>query len=108
MSKRLGEIAQRLALGPGLFCIKPKMIRIAQNPFKQQPGLIQPFGIRHACACQRFHKPKGTHVKSTFLARESVNTGMRRIAMHEAVADKAPVTDRYETRFDSATTMPLG
>jgi len=108
MSEGLGEIAQRLALRPGLLCIKPKMIRIAQHPFKQQSGLIQPFGIRQACACQRFHKPKGAHVKSTFLARESVNTGMRRIAMHEAVADKAPVTDRYETRFDSATTMPLG
>jgi hypothetical protein len=78
----------RLALRPGLLCIKPKMIRIAKHPLKEQPGLIQPFGIRQACACQRFHKPKGTH--GTFLARESVNSGIRRIAMHEAVADKAP------------------
>ena len=96
MSKRLWEIAQRLALGPGLFCIKPKMIRIAQHSFKEQSRLIQPFRIRQACACQRFHKPKGAHVKSTFLARESVNTGMRRIAMHEAVADKAPVTGAFK------------
>src|SRR5438105_14851472 len=92
MSEGLGEIAQRLALRPCLLCKKPKMIRIAQHSFKQQSGLIQPFRIRQACACQRFHKPKGTHVKSTFLARESVNTWMRRIAMHEAVADKSPVT----------------
>ena len=77
MSEGLGEIAQRLALRPGLLCIKPKMIRIAQHPFKQQSGLIQSFGIRQARACQRFHKPKRAYVKSTFLARESVNTGMR-------------------------------
>ncbi len=96
MSEGLEEIAQRLALRPGLLCIKPKMIRIAQNAFKQQSGLIQPFGIRQACACQRFHKPKGAHVKSTFLARESVNTGMRRIAMHEAVGDKALVTGAFK------------
>src|SRR5258708_24515415 len=36
MSERLREIAQRLALRPGLLCIKPKMIRIAQNAFKKQ------------------------------------------------------------------------
>src|SRR5258708_22949732 len=96
MSERLGEIAQRLALRPGLLCIKPKMIRIAQNAFKKQSGLIQPLGIRHACACQRFHKPKGAHVKSTFLARESVNTATRWIAIHEAVADKAPVTGAFK------------
>jgi hypothetical protein len=92
MSEGLGTIAQRLALRPGLLCIKPKMIRIAQHPFEQQSGLVQPFGIRQACPCQRFHEPKGAHVKSTFLARESVNTGLRRTAMHEAVADKATVT----------------
>src|ERR1700758_1429754 len=96
MSEGLGEIAQRLALRPGLLCIKPKMIRIAQHAFKQQSGLVQPFWIRQACACQRFNQPKGAHVKSTFLARESVNTGMRRIAMYQAVADKAAMTGGFK------------
>jgi len=58
MSEGLGEIAQRLSLRSGLLCIKPKMIRIAQHPFKQQSGLIQPFGIRQACARQRLPQAK--------------------------------------------------
>ncbi len=42
--KGLRKIAQRLALSPGLFRVKPEMIGKAQHPFKQQPGLIQLFG----------------------------------------------------------------
>src|ERR1700688_2807563 len=96
MSKGLWEIAQRLALRPGLLCIKAKVIGIAKHTFKQHPGLIQLFGIRQAGARQRLYKPKGAHIESTFFARKAVNTGLWRIAAHQAVGDKAALTGTFK------------
>src|SRR6266404_4898846 len=108
MGKRLGKIPQRLALRSGLLRIKPKMIRIAQHSFKQQPGLIQLFGIRLTGARQRLYKPKRAHVESAFLAGKAVNTGARRIAMYKAVADKAPVAGTFKNRVYRAEHPRIG
>ena len=61
--KGLWEVAQRLALRPGLFRVKPEMIGIAQHPLKQQPGLIQFFGKSLAGAGQGLYQPKGALLK---------------------------------------------
>src|SRR5579864_3690198 len=76
MGKGLGKVAQRLALRPCLLCIKPKMIRVSQHTFKQQPGLIEPFGISLTGARQRFYEPKGAHVEGSLLTGEPVNSGI--------------------------------
>ena len=91
MRKGLREITQRFALRPGLFCVEPEMIGIAQHSFEQQPGLIEFFGMRLACACQRFYQPEGTHVKRAFFPRKTVNVVLRRIAINKIVADEAAV-----------------
>src|SRR5258706_3279603 len=64
------------------------MIGIAQHTFKQQPGVIQFFGICLTCSRQRLDEPKRAHVESPFLARQSVDIAVPRIAMHKAVADE--------------------
>src|SRR5207245_9242799 len=74
----------------------PNVSRITDHTFKQQPCLIQLVVIRLTGARQHFNKPKGAHVESTFFTRESINTGMWRIAMHEAVADKPPLTGIFK------------
>src|SRR5207244_3089848 len=61
------------------------MIGVAQYTFKQQPGMIQFFSICLTCSCQRLDEPKRAHVESPFLARQSVDTALRRIAIHQAV-----------------------
>lgn len=43
--KGLREVAQGLALRPRLFRVESEMIGIPQHTFKQQPGIIQLFGI---------------------------------------------------------------
>ena len=86
--KGLRKVVQRLALWPGLFRVKPEMIGIAQHPFKQQPGLIQFFGKCLACAGQGLYQPKRAHVESAFLARQSVDAGLWRIAIYQAVAER--------------------
>src|SRR5882762_8774707 len=91
MRKGLRKIAQRLALSPGLFRVKPEMIGIAQHPFKQQPGLIQLFGKYLAGAGQRLYQPERTHVEGAFLARKSVDAGLRRITIYKAVADESAI-----------------
>jgi len=91
MCKGLREVAQRLALWPGLFRVKPEMIGIAQHPLKQQPGLIEFFGKCLAGAGQRLYQPERAHVESAFLARQSVDAGLRRIAIYQAIAEEAPV-----------------
>src|SRR2546430_5127372 len=67
------------------------MIGIAQHAFKQQPGLVQLFGIRLTCPCQRFYEPKGAHVESAFLARKSVDAGLRRISIDKAVTEESAI-----------------
>ena len=99
MRKGLREVAQRFALRPGLFRVKPEMIGIAQHSLKQQTGLIQFFGKSLAGAGQRLYQPKGAHVESTFLARQSVDAGLRRIAIYQAIAEKAPVAGILKNRI---------
>src|SRR5450432_1076274 len=88
MCKRLWEIAQGLALRPCLFRIKPEVVGVAQHTFKQQPGFIQLFRGSHTRASERLYEPKRTHIESTLRSRKSVNAGLRRITIDEAVTDK--------------------
>ena len=50
-------------------------------------------------ARQRLYQPKGAHVESTFLARQTVNTGLRRIAIDKAVADETSIPRILEEAF---------
>src|SRR6202140_324850 len=68
------------------------MVGITQYTLKQKPGLIQLFGIRQTGASQRFHQPKRAHVESAFLSRKSINAGLRRIAIHKAIADETSIS----------------
>src|SRR6202158_3644679 len=72
------------------------MIGITQHAFKQQPGLIQLFGICQTCAGQRLYEPEGAHIECAFLAWKSVNAGLRRIAIYKAIADQAPKAGIFE------------
>src|ERR1700731_1010543 len=91
MCKRLREIAQSLALRPCLFRIKPKVVGVAQHTFKQQPGFVQLFRDSHTRASERLYEPKRTHIESTLRSRKSVNAGLRRIAIDEAVPDETSI-----------------
>src|ERR1700693_4544286 len=91
MCKRLREIAQGLALRPCLFRIKPKVVGVAQHTFKQQPGFLQLFRGSHTRASERLYEPKRTHIESSLRTRKSINAGLRRIAIDEAVADKTSI-----------------
>src|ERR1700726_1526494 len=91
MCKRLREITQRLALRPCLFRIKPKVVGIAQHTFKQQLRFVQLFRDSRTRASERLYEPKRTHVESTLRARKSVNAGLRRITIDEAVTDKTSI-----------------
>src|SRR6202050_2428827 len=88
MCKRLREIAQGLALEPGLFRIKPEVVGIAQHPFKQQLGFVQLFRDSRTRASERLYEPKRTHIESTLSTRKSVNACLRRITIDEAVTGK--------------------
>src|ERR1700684_3365677 len=72
------------------------MVGITQYTLKQKPGLIQLFGIRQTGASQRLYEPKRTHVESAFLSWEPINAGLRRIAIHKAVADEATLAGIFE------------
>src|ERR1700693_3932264 len=72
------------------------MVGVTQNTLKQKPGLIQLFGIRQTGASQRLYEPKRTHVESAFLSWEPINAGLRRIAIHKAVADEATLAGIFE------------
>jgi hypothetical protein len=61
-----------------------------------QPGFVQLFRESHTRARERLHEPKRTHIESAFFSRESVNAGLRRIAIYEAVADEAPAAWTFE------------
>src|SRR5215468_9646722 len=99
MGERLRKIAECFALGPCLLCIKPEMVGIAQHTFEEQHGLIQFFWIGLTCACQRLHKPEGAHVERALLARKSIDTGVRGIAVYETVADEATLAGAFEDRI---------
>src|ERR1700688_688175 len=91
MCKRLREIAQSLALRPCLFRIKPKVVGVAEHTFKQQPGFLQLSRGSHTRASERLYEPKRTHVESTLRSWKSVNAGLRRITIDEAVTHKASI-----------------
>ena len=88
MCERLREIAKRLALWPGLLSIKSEMIGITQHAFEQESGLIEFFRNSLTGAGQRFYQPKRTHVEGALLARQSVNTRLWWITVHEAIAEE--------------------
>jgi len=81
MGKRLRKIAQRLALRTCLFCVKPKMVGITEHSFEKEHGLIKFLRPSLTRARQRLYEPERTHVERTFLARKSINTGVRRVAV---------------------------
>src|SRR5580693_8270610 len=58
--------------------------------------MIQLFGVRLTGARQRLYQPKRAHVEGAFLARESVNAGLRRITIYEGVADEASIPRMLE------------
>src|SRR5262245_61251189 len=99
MRERLRKIPESLALGPGLLRVKPEMVGIAQHTFEEQHGLIQFFWIGLTCARQGLHEPERAHVESAFLARKSIDTGVRRVAVHETVADETTLAGALEDRF---------
>src|SRR5215470_14695358 len=99
MGERLRKIAKRFALRPGLLCVKAKMVGITQHTLEEQHGLIQLFWIRLTCARQRLNEPERAHVECAFLARESINTGVGRVAVHKTVADKATLAGALENRI---------
>src|SRR6202043_1770308 len=72
------------------------MIGITQHTFKQQPSLIQLFGICQTCTRQGLHEPKRAHVESAFLSRKPIDAGLRRIAIDKAVADEATLAGIFE------------
>src|SRR5438309_524297 len=78
------------------------MVGIAQHTFKQQPGMIQFFGICLTCSGQRLYEPKRAHVESAFLARQSVDTALRRITIHKTVADETSMAGTFKDSFDRA------
>src|ERR1700683_5586110 len=91
MCKRLREIAQGLALRPCLFRIKPEVVGIAQHPFKQQLGFVQLFWVSRTRASERLYQPKRTHIKGSLRSWKSINAGLRRVTIYEAVTDKASI-----------------
>src|SRR5215467_248012 len=99
MGERLRKIAECFALGPCLLCIKSEMVGIAQHTFEEQRGLIQFFWIGLTCACQRLYEPEGAHVERALLTRKSIDTGIRRVAVHETVADEATLAGALEDRI---------
>src|ERR1700745_2293244 len=58
MRKRLWKIAQRLALGPRLLCVKPQMVGITQHTLEEEHGLIKFFRLGLTRACQCFYEPE--------------------------------------------------
>src|SRR5689334_15927809 len=96
MGERLREITKRFSLGPRLFCIQPEMVGITQHSFEEEHGLIQFFWIGLTRACQRLYEPEGAHVERTFLARKSIDTGVRRVAVNETVADETTLAGALE------------
>src|ERR1700676_2984784 len=91
MCKRLGEIAQGLALRPCLFRIKPEVVGIAQHPFKQQLGFVQLFRHSRTRASERLYQPKRTHIESTLRSLKYVNEGLRWTTIDETVTDKTSI-----------------
>src|SRR5437879_12023788 len=53
--------------------------------------MIQLFSICLTCSRQRLDEPKRAHVESPFFASQSVDTALRRIAIHKAVADETSI-----------------
>src|SRR5215467_5193100 len=96
MRERLRKIAEGLALRPGLLCVKPEMVGITQHAFEEQHGLIQFFRAGLTGARQGLHEPEGAHVEGTFLARKSIDTGVRRVAVHKTVADETTLAGALE------------
>src|SRR5262245_59427202 len=96
MSERLREIAERLSLRPCLFGVESEMVGIAQHAFEQEPRLIKLLRYGLTRASQRFYEPERAHVKRAFLARKPVNTGLRRVTVHKAVADQTTVARAFE------------
>src|SRR5215472_13843842 len=99
MGERLRKIAQSLALGPCLLCVKPQMVGITQHTFEEQHGLIQFSRASLTGACQRLHEPEGAHVECALLARKSVNPAAWRIAIYETVANKTTLAWAFQDRI---------
>src|SRR5262245_42142715 len=99
MRERLRKISKSLALGPGLLLVKLKMVGITQHAFEEQHGLIEFFWIGLTRVRQRLYEPEGAHVERLFLARKSIDTGVRRVAVHKTVADEATLAGALEDRI---------
>src|SRR4051794_38854282 len=92
MREGLRKIAQRFALRACLFCVESEMIGITEHSFEHNPGLVEFFRTSLTRACQRLHKPEGTHVECALLTRKSVNAGLRRITVDQAIANETTLT----------------
>src|SRR5215469_14324833 len=98
MGEGLRKIAERLALRSRLLGVKPEMIGVTQHALKEEHGLIQFLRISLTRARQRLDKPKGAHVERPFLAGESVNSRVGRVAVNETVADETTLAWALENR----------
>src|SRR5882762_2309540 len=58
--------------------------------------MIQFFGICLTRSRQRLYEPKRAHVESPFLAWQTVNTGLRRIAIHQAVTNETSMAGTFK------------
>src|SRR5215472_4223664 len=74
------------------------MVSIAQHIFKEESRLVEQFGLRLACACQRLDQPKRTHVKSTLFAGQAIDSLLRRVAIYHATGDQSAMAGACENR----------
>src|SRR4029077_18829790 len=78
------------------------MIRITEHSFEQEPGLVELFRDSLPRARQRLHKPEGAHVECALFAGKSVNTGLRRVTINQAIADETAISWALEDRIHGA------
>src|SRR5262245_57439248 len=102
MGESLRKIAERFALWPGLLCIKSEVIGITQHAVEQESRLGKFLGNCLARARQRFDKPKRAHVEGALLPRQSVNTRLWWITVHEAIAEETATARAFIDSGDGA------
>src|SRR5258708_23609649 len=72
------------------------MVGITQHSLEEDHGLIRFFWYGLSRACKRLYKPEGAHVERAFLTGKPIDTGVRRVAVHETVADETTLAGALE------------
>ena len=102
MRKGLREIAERLALGAGLFGVEAEVIGVAEHAFEEEARFVKPRGIGLTRASECFDEPEGAHVEGALFAGETVDARLRRVSIDQAVADESAIARVGEDGFDGA------